>query len=154
MLNGIAKYLVAVLLACLAALTWVYHSVKADALKLRTQNTELVQENTDLRNVADLTSAVLSARVESSARIKTVTKEIVREIPARIPDDACALPPGWRLLHDAAAAGQVPEASAGADGAPVPAQTAALTMAENYGTCLDNADRLDKLQTWVKGVSE
>lgn len=153
MLNGIAKYLVAVLLACLAALTWVYHGLKDEAAELRTSKAELTAQVEDLSALNDLNSSLLSARVESASRIRTVTKEIVREVPARVPDDACALPPGWRVLHDSAAAGEVPPAAIGADGQAVPAQAAAVTVVENYGTCLDNADRLDKLQQWVEGVS-
>lgn len=44
-------------------------------------------------------------RSQEAERIRTVTKEITREIEVRIPADACPLPADWRVLHDAAAAG-------------------------------------------------
>lgn len=50
------------------------------------------------------------ARSQSAERIRTVTKEIVREVPIRIPAAACPLVPDWRVLHDQAAAGQHPAA--------------------------------------------
>lgn len=45
-------------------------------------------------------------RSQDAERIRNTTKEIIREVEVRIPADACPLPPDWRVLHDAAAAGQ------------------------------------------------
>lgn len=59
---------------------------------------------------------------------------------------------GWRRLHDAAAAGALPPAPTGPDGASdAPKAAAALiTVAQNYGAHTDCADRLDALQDWVR----
>lgn len=89
-------------------------------------------------------------RSQDAERIRTVTKEITREVLIRIPADAAPLPPAWRVLHDAAAEGRSPAPAGGPDAAPVPAQDAASTVIENYGTFHDTADRLVKLQQYVK----
>lgn len=86
-------------------------------------------------------------------RIKTIREKgdaIVREVPVFVPADSCDLPGGFRLLHDAAASGgPVPAAAGIADAAPVPAQAATRSVAENYGTCHETAQRLTSLQDWV-----
>lgn len=88
-------------------------------------------------------------------KVRTITKELIREVPVRVPADACPLPGDWRVLHDAAASGEVPgPAAAGrADGAPVPAQEAAATVIDNYGTCRDTAERLRGLQRYVREIT-
>ena len=85
-------------------------------------------------------------------RIVTVREKadvIVREIPVYIPDDSCDLPGGFRLLHDAAASNTIPEASRIPYAAPVPAQDATRTIAENYRTCHEVRVNLEALQEWV-----
>lgn len=58
---------------------------------------------------------------------------------------------GWRVLHDAAASGQVPESAerALATAAPVESATAARTVAENYAACRSDQEELLALQKWA-----
>jgi len=95
--------------------------------------------------------ALAEKRAQSAERIRTITKETVREVPVRISPDACPLPGGWRVLHDAAAEGTDPAPAGGLDAAPVAPQDAAGTVIENYGQYHDLADRLTKLQQYVRG---
>ena len=97
--------------------------------------------------------AALTGRMVDRTRIVTITKEIIREVPSLVPAGTPDLPPGFRVLHDAAAQGVSP-ASRGADGSPVPAQDAAEAVADNYGTALDNASRLQRLQQWIADQSK
>ena len=86
-------------------------------------------------------------------RIKTIREKgdvIVREVPVYVPADSCDLPGGFRVLHDAASQGIVPDPADIPDAAPVPAQEAAGTVAGNYSTCLQNAEQLTGLQEWVR----
>lgn len=86
-------------------------------------------------------------------RVRTVqgrTRTIIREVPTYVPASAPALPAGFRVLHDAAAAGEVPDPARIADAAPVPAQDAAGTVAGNYGTCHETAAQLTALQEWIR----
>lgn len=53
-------------------------------------------------------------------RIRVVREKgqtLIQRIPAMVPADACLLPAGWRVLHDAAAAGTVPPTADGTDAA-------------------------------------
>lgn len=83
-------------------------------------------------------------------KIRTVTKTITKEVTVYVPSDSCPLPGGFRVLHDAAANGEVPDTSRIPDAAAVPSQDAASTISENYGTCHETAQRLIDLQTWIR----
>lgn len=89
--------------------------------------------------------------------IRTVTttteKEVVRYVPAAADP---MLPLGWRLLHDAAAAGALPQAPPGVDvAAPsVAASAAAKAVIGNYGAAHLCRAQLEELQGWVRGMYE
>jgi predicted transcriptional regulator len=82
-------------------------------------------------------------------QIRTVTKETIRYVPQFVHADDCPLPGGFRVLHDAAAKGLVPDPAGVPDAAPAPAQDVAATVADNYGACLENAKQLEGLQEWI-----
>lgn len=107
-----------------------------------------------VQKAAAVEAEVVPPHIETITRVRTVTKEIIREVPVYVPAGSCSLPPGWRLLHDAAAAGEVPDPAGIPDAAPVAPDEAASAVAANYGACLENAERLRALQQWVRGVSE
>jgi hypothetical protein len=98
---------------------------------------------------------VVTTRVETKYidRIKTIREKgdvIVQKVPVYIPADTPDFPGGFRVLLDGAATGIVPDAGSELDAAPVPAQTLAASVADNYGTCLANAEQLTGLQEWVR----
>lgn len=82
-------------------------------------------------------------------KIRTVFKTIIKEVPVYVKADDCPMPGGFRVLHDAAANGTVPEPAGVADAAPAPAADVAATVADNYGTYFETAERLRGLQAWV-----
>lgn len=97
---------------------------------------------------------VVTTRVETKYidRIKTIREKgdvIVQKVPVYIPADTPDFPGGFRVLLDGAATGIVPDAGSELYAAPVPAQTLASSVADNYGTCLANAEQLRGLQEWV-----
>lgn len=101
----------------------------------------------------------VTVRVETKYvdRIKVVREKgatIIKEVPRYVSSTDCPLTPGWRVLHDAAAAGELPSPAAVADAAAVPAATAAETVAGNYGTCHETEQRLISLQEWVREQSK
>ncbi|MDO9602064.1 MAG: hypothetical protein Q7J02_07100, partial [Rhodocyclaceae bacterium] len=55
-------------------------------------------------------------------------------------------------LHDAAAAGRIPQAAGAADALPagIALSAAAGTVADNYQRCHENAEQLIALQEWVR----
>ena len=100
---------------------------------------------------AEVTTKVVTEYVDRVKVVREKAREIVKEVPIYVPADSCPLPSGFRVLHDAAALGvpSVPDAAARADAAPVPAQTVAATVADNYGACRETAEQLKGLQAWL-----
>lgn len=104
-----------------------------------------------------VTERVVTRWRERAGETKTVTATIEKEVVRYVPASAdFSLPLGWRLLHDAAALGAVPEAPAGADvSAPsVAASTAAKTVIVNYGAAHLCRVQLEELQDWVRTMYE
>ena len=84
----------------------------------------------------------------------TITKEVPVYVPVQA-DAACTINRGFVRLHDAAAAGELPEPAGDAD---APAAGLALsavagTVAANYQTCHENAEQLRALQAWVSEIT-
>ena len=78
------------------------------------------------------------------------TKVIIKEIPVYVPATTPDLPAGFRVLHDSAAQGVIPDPARIADASPVPAQDAAETIVSNYGTCAETAEQVIALQDWIR----
>lgn len=98
----------------------------------------------------DAIAAPIAAKQEAAqARVRTVTQAIIKEVPIYVKAADCPMPGGFRVLHDAAAHGEIPDAAGIADAAAVPAQDVAATVADNYGACHATAARLTGLQDWV-----
>jgi hypothetical protein len=83
-------------------------------------------------------------------KIRTVFKTITKEVTVYVKATDCPMSGGFRVYHDAAANGEVPDPSSIPDAATVPAPDAAKTVAANYGACLQTSERLTGLQDWVK----
>lgn len=98
---------------------------------------------------AEATVQVLTKFVDRVKYIHETGDAIIKEIPNYVSTDSCVLSGGFRVLHDAAARGDLPSASGVADAQPVSAQTAAATVAGNYESCRANAEQLTALQEWV-----
>ena len=96
-----------------------------------------------------VTTRIETKYLPQIARTEVITETIVREVPVYVARTDPDLSPGFRVLHDAAAAGRVPDPASLADAATVPAQTAAETIAANYGACRADQLRLQGLQEWV-----
>ncbi|KQW02225.1 hypothetical protein [Rhizobacter sp. Root1221] len=124
---------------------------KATVTQLTTDLAASKLQLKDFEGSVQATAAIAEGYRAQAQRIRTVTKEIIREVPVRIPADACPLPVEWRVLHDAAADGETPDptTSPGADGGPVAPQDAAETVVENYGQYHDLAERHRALQRYV-----
>lgn len=89
-------------------------------------------------------------------RVKVIHEKgvtIIKEVPVYVPSDSCALPGGFRVLHDAAATDSLPDPSRVADAPAVDAQTATATVVDNYTTCNAIREQLIALQTWAATIS-
>lgn len=101
----------------------------------------------------EITTQVVTRWKERQAEIQTITQTIEKEVPRYVtPAADPVLPLGWRLLHDAAAYGAVPQAAAGIDvAAPdIAASQAASAVIGNYMSCHTTAAQLEALQAWVR----
>jgi hypothetical protein len=99
------------------------------------------------------TIRVVTRYVDRINTVEVQGETIIKEVPVYVPFTTPDLPGGFRVLHDAAVTGQIPEAARVADAATVPAQDAAGTVIGNYTTCRATAEQLIALQDWIRGVS-
>lgn len=98
---------------------------------------------------------VVTTRIERKylpqlTRERVVTETIIKEVDRYVPVSDCPLSLGFRVFHDAAASGEVPDPARITDGAAVTAKEAASTVAENYGACREDQLRLKGLQEWIR----
>jgi hypothetical protein len=91
-------------------------------------------------------------------RIQVVREKgdaILKEVPIYVPvqaDAACTVHRGFVSLHDAAAAGELPEPARDADASAEGFALSALAsaVATNYQICHENAEQLKALQDWIR----
>ena len=107
------------------------------------------------------TEATVKVVTEYVDRVRIVREKgdaIIKEVPVYVPvqaDAACTINRGFVRLHDAAAAGELPEPARDADAAAagIALSTVAGTVAANYQTCHENAEQLRALQAWVSEMA-
>lgn len=120
------------------------------------QQTQLVVARAQ-KQQAEATVKVVTKYVDRIRTVEGATREIEKLVPVYLPaDGACRLPAAFRLLHDAAAAGDLMPATPGRlddRAGEVEAAAAASTVNANYGTCHAWREQLIGLQDWVAQVS-
>ena len=119
---------------------WRYDAQKAEALA------EAQRMNAKRESVS---TTVEKAHVAKEAKQRTIIVTQIREVERFVPVSDCPLSPGFRVYHDAAAEGVLPDTARIPDAAAVTPKEAATTIAENYDACRTNATRLESLQKWV-----
>jgi hypothetical protein len=144
-----------------AALLAIYSKGRADATQAWASK-EAARQLADARRrvalqdqVDQLASGLEAARAARQVVTRTITKEVPRYVTA--PAQACAdtglHAPGFRVLHDAAAAGAVPDPARLADAAPVDAQPAGSTITGNYALCNEWRKQVIGWQSWYRTVN-
>ena len=106
---------------------------------------------------AEATVKVVTEYVDRIRVVREKGDTIVKEVPVYVPvqaDAACTINRGFVRLHDAAAAGELPEPARDADApaAGIALSAVAGTVAANYQTCHENAEQLRALQAWVSEI--
>ena len=102
---------------------------------------------------AEVTEHIVTQYIDRVRVVREQADAVIREVPVYVPQSCDAdgrLPAGWRVLHDAAASGRVTDPATVAHAQPVAPDTAAATVARNYGTCRETAEQLTALQQWVR----
>jgi hypothetical protein len=103
---------------------------------------------------AQATVKVVTQYVDRVRFVREKGDAIIKEVPVYVPvqaDAACTINRGFVRLHDAAAAGELPEPARDADAAATGIALSAVvgTVAANYQTCHENAEQLRALQAWI-----
>ena len=103
---------------------------------------------------AQATVKVVTQYVDRIRVVREKGDTIIKEVPVYVPvqaDAACTINRGFVRLHDAAAAGELPEPARDADAAAAGLALSAVagTVAANYQTCHENAEQLRALQAWI-----
>ena len=106
---------------------------------------------------AQATVKVVTEYVDRVRVVREKGDTIIKEVPVYVPvqaDAACTINRGFVRLHNAAAAGELPEPARDADAtaAGIALSTVAGTVATNYQTCHENAEQLRALQVWARRV--
>lgn len=141
------------LLAAVAALTmgyfaWADHIGDKREAQVRAKYAAQAKTVDEKREA--IAAPIAEKQIVVQEKIRTVFKTIIKEVPTYVSVNDCPMSPGFRVFHDAAANGQVPDAPGIADAAAVPAPDVANTVVTNYETCHQTAARLTGLQDWVK----
>ena len=107
---------------------------------------------------AQATVKVVTQYVDRVRVVREKGDTIIKEVPVYVPvqaDAACTINRGFVRLHDAAAAGELPEPARDADAAAAGIALSAVagTVATNYQTCHENAEQLRVLQAWIAEVA-
>ena len=104
---------------------------------------------------AQATVQVVTQYVDRIQVVREKGDTLIQEVPVYVSvqaDAACTVHRGFVSLHDAAAAGELPQPARDAD---APAEGLALsavaaTVVTNYQTCHENAEQLKALQDWIR----
>lgn len=107
---------------------------------------------------AQATVKVVTQYVDRVRVVREKGDTMIKEVPVYVPvqaDAACTINRGFVRLHDAAAAGELPEPARDADAAAAGLALSAVagTVAANYQTCHENAEQLRALQVWVSEMA-
>ena len=106
---------------------------------------------------AQATVEVVTQYVDRVRVVREKGDTLIKEVPIYVPvqaDAACTINRGFVRLHDAAAAGELPEPTRDADAtaAGVALSAVAGTVTANYQTCHETAEQLRALQAWVREI--
>ena len=101
-------------------------------------------------------NTVIETRVVTKIKVVKenvyVNREIIKEVAGKQLDASCSLPKSTISLHDSASRNEVAERAAAIDGTPSEVKASQLLdrVVENYGSCHENAAKLEAWQEWYK----
>ena len=99
---------------------------------------------------AKITTQLLTQYTDRVKIVHDHSAALIKEVPVYVSNTDCSLSGGFRLLHDAAASGTVPDPAGIAHAPSVPAADFATTVIENYAQYHALAEQLTALQEWVR----
>ncbi len=146
---------VAALAVALIGLGWVKGAGHVQSKWDAAAQQQTLQATAIRERQAQATVKVVTEYVDRVRVVREKGDTIIKEVPVYVPvqaDAACTINRGFVRLHDAAAAGELPEPARDADATPAGIALSAVagTIAANYQTCHENAEQLRALQTWIR----
>ena len=150
------------LAAALIGFGWIKGAGHVQAQWDATAQQQTLQTATIRQRQAEATVKVVTQFVDRVRIVREKGDTIIKEVPVYVPvqaDAACTINRGFVRLHDAAAAGELPEPARDADAAAAGLALSAVagTVAANYQACHENAEQLKALQAWaseMNGISK
>jgi len=148
----------ALLAAALIGFGWIKGAGHVQAQWDASVQQQALQTSATRQRQAQATIKVVTEYVDRVRVVREKGDTIIKEVPVYVPvqaDVACTINRGFVRLHDAAAAGELPEPAGAADAAAAGLALSAVaeTVAGNYQTCHENAEQLRALQTWVREMT-
>ena len=145
---------IALLAAALLGFGWVKGATHVQSEWDAAISKQTLQVAVVKQRQAEATVRVITKYVDRVKIVREAGATIIKEVPVYVSqeaDAACVLSRGFVRLHDAAAAGVVPEPAGGPDASPagIALSTVAGTVADNYQRCHENAEQLIALQSWI-----
>lgn len=145
--------------AALAGFGWVKGACHVQAEWDAATGKQSLQVAVIQKRRAETTVQVVTRYVDRAKVVRETGDTIINEVPVYVPaeaDAACVLSRGFVRLHDAAAAGRLPQAAGAADALPagIALSTVAGTVADNYERCHENAEQLTALQEWIREMEK
>jgi hypothetical protein len=101
-------------------------------------------------------NTVIETRVVTKIKVVKenvyVNREIIKEVAGKQLDASCSLPKSTISLHDSASRNEMAERAAATDGTPSEVKASQLLdrVVENYGSCHENAAKLEAWQEWYR----
>jgi len=117
-----------------------------DADVLRAQKASLTKqvqsEKITIQTITEYVDRVKVVHVKGDA--------IIKEVPIYVKADNTPLSGGFRVLFDAAARNEIPDASTIADEAPIAVADVASATVANFTKCHEQREQLIALQDWIE----
>lgn len=129
---------------------WFLHADRVAAGQLKTAQAS-IQKTAEGKAAGDaLATRQAEAAATQATKDRIITKEVIRYVEVTPAADRCTLPGTWRVRHDAAATGDLPEPASLADGAADPVEDAAAleTLADNYASCRAAIEQVKGWNDW------
>lgn len=145
------------LAAALIGFGWIKGASHVQAQWDAAAQQQTLQAATVRERQAQATVKVVTQYIDRVRVVREKSDTIIKEVPVYVPvqaDAACTINRGFVRLHDAAAAGELPEPARDSDAAAAGIALSAVagTVAANYQACHENAEQLRALQGWVSEV--
>lgn len=148
----------AVLGVALVGFGWIKGASHVQAQWDAVVQQQTLQAATVRQRQAEAAVKIVTQYVDRVRIVREKGDTIIKEVPVYVPvqaDAACTINRGFVRLHDAAAAGELPEPARDADAASAGIALSAVagTLTANYQTCHENAEQLRALQEWARGAT-